>query len=307
MSIELTEDGAAVRALCCRNDTGLRIVRVPEGVKRVGPDAFYGCRALTVLSLPEGLEEIGMSAFCGCISLREAVLPGTVRAVGDDAFANCASLRRAELPEGLRELGGHAFENCAGLEELVLPPGLRELYRGSFAGCRSLRRVVLPASLEHLSPYAFYGCSSLEQIEHPQPRRFASALAWTPYGRRAFGGDVLPPQLPMELLYRVSGAQRGTALAARGCADVDIDLDYSFYETSEPCVYERRAETGPGLYEHVLLDGAMERIPGIAALGSCPPGRFEALGGWWRAQIKLAARKLLQPGPNRAKVLPMPI
>lgn len=293
---------SAVPALSHRNEPGLCCAELPRGVKRVGMDAYYGCRSLRSLSLPEGLELIELSAFCGCASLTALELPHTLRELGDESFACCTSLRRVEFPPGLRELGEGAFENCRAIEEAVLPRGLKRLRLGSFAGCTSLRRVVLPAGLEELSPYAFYGCTSLEHVEHPEPERFAAELAWTPYGRRR-GCGTRPPQLPMELLHRLSGEVPGTALAARGCADADLDRSYSFFETPEPCVYERRSKAETGLWDYELVSGGMERIPGIAPLRGCTTERYEAHHSHWREQIAQAAQRLHQPqGP--ARVMP---
>ena len=115
----------AVPALSHRDELGLRCAELPRGVKRVGMDAYYGCRSLRSLSLPEGLELIELSAFYGCASLTSLELPRTLRELGDEAFACCTSLRRVELPPGLSELGEGAFENCRALEEVVLPRGLK--------------------------------------------------------------------------------------------------------------------------------------------------------------------------------------
>ena len=66
------------------------VVTVPENVKAIGPNAFFGC-GLKELILPESLEEIGNNAFRR-ISATEIKIPEAVRSIGDSAFSECKML-----------------------------------------------------------------------------------------------------------------------------------------------------------------------------------------------------------------------
>ena len=44
-------------------------VAIPEGVKKIGKDAFSRCRSLGSVTIPEGVTEIGFNAFDECPSL----------------------------------------------------------------------------------------------------------------------------------------------------------------------------------------------------------------------------------------------
>ena len=79
------------------------------GPAREIPDSlFYNASRVEKITLPEGLERIGENAFADCMDLTEAAFPSTVRYIGPHAFCN-TSLRKALLPLGC-EVAEEAFE-----------------------------------------------------------------------------------------------------------------------------------------------------------------------------------------------------
>ena len=55
------------------------------------------------VELPEGLTRVGDNAFAGCRNLTAITLPGSVREIGDRAFLECTGLTILSLPQGLAE------------------------------------------------------------------------------------------------------------------------------------------------------------------------------------------------------------
>ena len=53
-------------------------VAIPEGVKKIGKDAFSRCRSLGSVTIPEGVTEIGAYAFGSCSSLESVTTPDGV-------------------------------------------------------------------------------------------------------------------------------------------------------------------------------------------------------------------------------------
>ncbi len=51
---------AAFRNLC------VNYVILPDGVWKIGENAFYGCERLLKIYIPESVKEIGDDVFCGC-------------------------------------------------------------------------------------------------------------------------------------------------------------------------------------------------------------------------------------------------
>ena len=99
---------------------------LPEGIRRIGAEAFFGCRELSLSHLPGTLTEIGARAFYGL------------------------TWRRVELPDGLQKIDSEAFRGCYRLLEINFPRSLQQIAPDAFAGCeelrvtRSMRQVLQP-------------------------------------------------------------------------------------------------------------------------------------------------------------------
>ena len=85
---------------------------IPEGVKKIGLGAFYGCASLTSVTIPEGVTEIGNMAFARCENLTSVTILAGVTKIGDWAFDGCASLTSVTIPKGVTEIGKDVFKNC---------------------------------------------------------------------------------------------------------------------------------------------------------------------------------------------------
>ena len=114
-------------------------------VKRIGRQAFYGCRSLASVTLPDGVAAIGDWAFAGCDSLSAVFLPGTVESVGRGAFFGSLSLGKDSLP-------------------LTLPEGLKAIGDNAFYGCEKFASVTIPASVDTIGALAFGRCAGLNAI-----------------------------------------------------------------------------------------------------------------------------------------------
>lgn len=70
------------------------------------------------LALPDGLERIGAEAFAGSAAIASADIPEGVTSIGDRAFADCASLARVAVPASVTQLGEDVFDGCP--EDLLI-------------------------------------------------------------------------------------------------------------------------------------------------------------------------------------------
>jgi hypothetical protein len=52
------------------NCSTLTSVVIPDSIKSIGDEAFYGCSSLTEITIPDGVTSIGDGAFAGCPSVR---------------------------------------------------------------------------------------------------------------------------------------------------------------------------------------------------------------------------------------------
>ena len=163
---------------------GLDIIRLGNGVKTIGKNAFYGfvslkqivmgdaleqigekafykCTALETVTFGKNVKTVGEKAFYKCEALTQVVLSDSVERISNYAFYKCEALESLSLGKGLLEIGNYAFYGCRGLKELVLPTTIQSIGKQAFRNCKGLSAVILPKSLTVLSAHAFYGCSDL--------------------------------------------------------------------------------------------------------------------------------------------------
>lgn len=76
----------------CTEEPGVTVVVVPEGVTKIGSEAFTGLSSLESITLPDSVTQIGWSAFSGCTSLAGVTIPDSVTEIGRWAFSGCKNL-----------------------------------------------------------------------------------------------------------------------------------------------------------------------------------------------------------------------
>ena len=74
----------------------------------------FSCAQADTLSLPEGLKEIEEEAFYGDTSVTEVILPDSVETIGPRAFAN-SGLRCIHLSSGLTSIADDAFDGITAM------------------------------------------------------------------------------------------------------------------------------------------------------------------------------------------------
>ena len=85
------------------------LVRIPDGVKSIGPECFQNNMYLNQVEFPNSLIRIGEDAFNGCHMLKEIKLPQNLVTIEDRAFKNC-SLSQVEIPSSVASVGLGAFD-----------------------------------------------------------------------------------------------------------------------------------------------------------------------------------------------------
>ena len=173
-------------------DFPFQTIDIPEGVTRLGEDAFYDCTSLESVKLPSSLKSIEFRTFWRCYDLSNVDLGG-VEHIGEEAFNECSSLQNIELSTNIKSLGhrcfrqtgltsitipesvtsfgneensdyGQTFMYCDDLRTVVLPDNMTEIPYGMFEGCSRLTSVNIPQQVTHIRAEAFDGCSSLSEI-----------------------------------------------------------------------------------------------------------------------------------------------
>ena len=140
------------------------VVSIPDGVTRIGQNAFARCGTLTSVMIPEGVTEIENEAFDSCTGLTSISLPGSLKVIWNSAFNHCRELASIDLPGGITEIRDYAFANCTALTSIVIPEGTVRIGGGAFLNCTGLTSVVLPRSLEEIDFKIFENCMKVTVI-----------------------------------------------------------------------------------------------------------------------------------------------
>ena len=105
---------------------------IPDGVKRIGENAFCYCDDLTHVNIPASVTSIGKKAFRWCINLTSINIPYGITSIGDSAFA-CTGLTDVVLPESLKSIGARAFFNCGHLTGINIPNSVTSIGKLAFS------------------------------------------------------------------------------------------------------------------------------------------------------------------------------
>ena len=106
-------------------------VEVPDGVKRIGENAFSHCDSLKYVTLPATVSVIGRGAFYSCDALADAIMRG-VTSIDSQAFAYCKSLGDVTFPSSVKSIGYSAFMECTSLTEVSIPKSVAYIDKYAF-------------------------------------------------------------------------------------------------------------------------------------------------------------------------------
>ena len=117
-------------------------------LKRIGNNAFYGCKQLALTELPDSIIRIQSYAFTSCENLAISKLPQSLQYVEDGAFYNCNSLVEIVFDMYIRSIGGFIFGNCQNLTTITInikdvDAGKLSIASNAFINCPNLKTINL--------------------------------------------------------------------------------------------------------------------------------------------------------------------
>lgn len=98
--------------VCCTDTVASEgIIKLPRELKRIGRNAFVGCKSMNEITIPDNVEFISRGAFSGCRGLKRVKLSNNIKEIGDWAFNDCVSLEEVQIPINL-DIEQNTFKNC---------------------------------------------------------------------------------------------------------------------------------------------------------------------------------------------------
>ncbi len=183
-------------------DSYMKSIYLPEGLQKIGAEAFFMCEELTELTIPETCLEIGEHAFGSCYSLKAIQLPDAMESLPQRLLENSYSLPEITFPKELKEIGDEAFKDCTGLKKITLPEGLEYIQVDAFLNCSNIKEAYLPSTLKAIQAGAAAGWTNLEKIYcaaaiPPQALGTNGDPEMTPFGFYSTSSHSTPRDTPL--------------------------------------------------------------------------------------------------------------
>ena len=207
----------------------LEHINLPEGLRYIGPGAFYHT-GLTGVKIPAGVEFIPYQAFGSCYYLENLDL-GQVKIIGESVFGDCWALSELSIPDTVTHILPYAFSCCGTIVDdhfdVKFGSGLEEICHEAFAGCESLPWFTLPEGVTSIGAEAFDGC----WLDH----------ATLPASLQYIGPNAIP--------------QEATLFVKPG-----TNADTYAKENGNRIEYPKPEPITSGAYEYVLLEDGTAKI-----------------------------------------------
>ena len=145
-------------------------VTVPEGVRLIEYNAFFGCTALTTVVLPSSLEEMTEYTFYECTNLKTVSLDtanSKLAKIGRYSFAYCEKLTGFDIPSSLKELEEGVFSHCLGLKKIIIPDTVEKIDKDAFCGCTNVTEIKIPGTVKEAGDFALFDCEKVITAELP--------------------------------------------------------------------------------------------------------------------------------------------
>ena len=149
-------------------------VVIPEGIKAVGPCAFWDNQSIEEVVLPNSLISLGGDTFYNCRNLKKVVIPSKVEEIANNPFAGCPLLSLENHSKNFKLVDDVLFDKKKTIliyysiskknEKYKIPYGVSIIGKHSFFMADNLKKVIIPSTVRKLENNPFSGCSKLEVI-----------------------------------------------------------------------------------------------------------------------------------------------
>lgn len=140
---------------CFRDNTRLKTVEIPYGIRSIGKEAFYRCTSMTKVTLGGTVNTIGDRAFAHT-DIASMRIPGSVHTIGSEAFLGCEGLMNIAFEGGVEDAGDifPTANSDEGTGSVKMSEGVRNLGSRVFFDCINLTRMQIPASVTSIGEQA---------------------------------------------------------------------------------------------------------------------------------------------------------
>lgn len=159
------EEGMASIPNYLLTNTSIKTIEIPATVTKIGYGAFRGCKYLTSVKLSNGLKIIGEDAFYNAALLKTIDIPDTVTSLGSGAFSGCTALTKFPMSENsaISEIGSKTFYKTTNLGEVVFSDHLSKIDMDAFSDS-GVTSVTFGSGITKIDQRAFKNCKNLQTV-----------------------------------------------------------------------------------------------------------------------------------------------
>ncbi len=150
-----TEGNTIIKSL----NNSLTKTTIPNYIKTIGEDAFFGQSKLTSVTIPDSVTTIERRAFMNTSALKNIEIPNSITSIGEDAFTD-SGLINLTIPGSLIDIGIKAFSSCGALQSVNISEGVKNIGACAFSNCSGLTTVIIPNSVTAIADDGFENSGS---------------------------------------------------------------------------------------------------------------------------------------------------
>ena len=140
------------------------IVKIPNGVKVIGEEAFAGETNIKKIVMPNTVRKIEKGAFEVCDMLKSVKFSKKLISIGDEAFCWNTMMEKYNLPKSLKNIGKKAFRKNYSLKTVNVPKKVKTIQFATFEDCVNLKKVNMK-SVTSIERRAFCGDKKLKKVK----------------------------------------------------------------------------------------------------------------------------------------------
>ena len=232
-------DGVELIEAAVFQDASITGVTLPQSLKTISNNAFFGCKNLSSVSYTNGVEASNLktienTAFGLCDNLKDFLFPSSIETIGNSAFYYCTGLEHVVIPKNLKNLGKAAFYGCTSLSDFELLAPVDSIQNRLLYNCISLKTVKIPEGVKSINQSAFNGCKNLKSICFPESLEFIGDLAFVQTGLKTI---IIPKNVKELKRYIINAGVDVTVYSMSPVPPRAMRGDYSTFGESTGKLY----------------------------------------------------------------------
>lgn len=175
----------SVETLSGLADTGLQVITIGKGLKKVSSETFHNCYNLKKVYYTGDINDwcnitfesynctaswcssplhYGADLYIENKKVADVNITQVDEILGSATFYNCNSITNVKIGDTITEIDSCAFYSCDSLETVILPTNLKYIRYGAFWNCSSLKSITISDSIYKVESNAFANCGTQNLI-----------------------------------------------------------------------------------------------------------------------------------------------